>query len=89
MKLRRRSTSHLLVLGAFVATGAIALPALAMRAAADPDPTRFPGGPYFVIGCGVSHMNNDDPIAFPDKPGASHNHTFIGNRAVDAKTTAA
>ena len=89
MKLRRRSKAELLVLGAFLAAGATALPALALRAAADPDPTRFPGGPYFVIGCGVSHMNNDDPIAFPDKPGASHNHTFIGNRTVDAQTTAA
>jgi uncharacterized protein DUF1996 len=89
LKVRRRSTSHLLVLGAFLATGVTALPALAVRAASDPDPSRFPGGPYFVIGCGVSHMNNDDPIALPAKPGASHNHTFIGNRAVDATTTAA
>ena len=83
MKLRRLSKSHLLVLGAFLAAGAAALPALAIRAAADPDPTRFPGGPYFVIGCGVSHRN-DDPIALAGKPGASHHHTFIGNRTVDA-----
>jgi hypothetical protein len=65
--LRRFSTAHLLVLAAFVAAGVAALPALAVRAASDPDPTRFPGGPYFVIGCGVSR--------------ASHHHTFIGNRA--------
>jgi hypothetical protein len=89
LKLRRLSTAHLLVLGAFVAAGATALPALAVRAAADPDPTRFPGGPYFVIGCGVSLMSNDDPIALPGKTGASHHHTFIGNRSVVASSTAA
>lgn len=79
----------MLVLGAFLAAGATALPALAVRATSDPDPPRFPGGPYFVIGCGVSHLNNDDPIAFPGQPGKSHNHTFIGNRKVDAATTPA
>ena len=57
MKLRRLSKSQLLVLGAFLAAGATALPALAVRAAADPEPPRFPGGPYFVIGCGFSHMS--------------------------------
>lgn len=89
MKLRRRPTSHLLVLGAFIAAGATALPALAERATSDPDPARFPGGPYFVIGCGVSHTSNDDPIALPGRAGASHHHTFIGNRNVDASTTPA
>ena len=49
----------------------------------------LPGGPYFVIGCGVSHMNNDDPIVLPGKPGASHHHTYIGNRTVDAHSTPA
>lgn len=87
--LRRRSTSQLLVLGAFVLAGATALPALAERAGADQSSRPFPGGSYFVVGCGFSHMNNDDPIVFPGKPGASHNHTFIGNRAVDAATTPA
>ena len=87
--LRRLTTAHLLVLAAFVAAGVAALPALAVRAASDPDPTRFPGGPYFVIGCGVSRMSNDDPIALAGKPGASHHHTFIGNRGVDAESTAA
>ena len=77
------------MLGAFVVAGVTALPALAVRAASDPDPTRFPGGPYFVIGCGVSLMSNDDPIALPGQSGASHHHTFIGNRGVTAKSTAA
>jgi Domain of unknown function (DUF1996) len=49
----------------------------------------FPGGPYFTIGCGFSHRNNDDPIVFPGEPGRSHNHTYIGSRDVDAWSTPA
>ena len=47
----------------------------------------FPGGPYYALGCSLSHRNNDDPIVFPGQPGKSHNHTYIGNRKVDADTT--
>ena len=47
----------------------------------------FPGGPYYALGCSSSHRNNDDPIVYPGEPGKSHNHTFIGNRSVDADTT--
>jgi len=47
----------------------------------------FPGGPYYALGCSSSHRNNDDPIVYPGQPGRSHNHTFIGNRSVDADTT--
>jgi Domain of unknown function (DUF1996) len=47
----------------------------------------FPGGPYFALACGMSHRNNDDAIVFAGKPGKSHNHTYIGNRSVDASTT--
>lgn len=60
-------------------------PASARSPGAEP----FPGGRYFVVGCGFSHRNNDDPIAFPGQPGRSHNHTYVGNRSVDASTTAA
>lgn len=88
MKPRLR-TAHLLVLTAFLVAGATAFPALAERAAADQSSPRFPGGRYFVIGCGFSHFNNDDPIVFPGQPGKAHNHTFIGNRDVDAATTPA
>lgn len=52
-------------------------------------PIAFPGGPYYVIGCGFSHRNNDDPIAFPGQPGRSHNHTYLGNRTTSASTTPA
>ena len=47
-----------------------------------------PGGPYFTVVSGFSHRNNDDPIRFPRQPGRSHNHTYIGNRNVNAVTTA-
>jgi hypothetical protein len=47
----------------------------------------FPGGPHFVLSCGFTHRNNDDPIRFPDQPGLSHNHTYIGAFVVDASTT--
>jgi hypothetical protein len=58
---------------------------VAKRAAA----SAFPGGPYFALACGFSHRNNDDPIVFPGESGKSHNHTYIGNRRVDATTTSA
>jgi hypothetical protein len=49
----------------------------------------FPNGPYYAIGCSFSHRNNDDPVVFPGQPGRSHNHTYIGNRSVDAASTPA
>lgn len=47
----------------------------------------FPNGPYYALGCSFSHRNNDDAVVFPGQPGRSHNHTYIGNRSVDAATT--
>lgn len=38
--------------------------------------------------CNWSHMSFDDPIVYPDQPGAAHLHTFFGNNAIDAFTTA-
>ena len=49
----------------------------------------FPHGPYYSILCSFSHRNNDDPVVFPRQAGRSHNHTYIGNRSVDAETTSA
>lgn len=45
-----------------------------------------PTGGAFRIFCGVSHMANDDPIIFPNQPGASHHHTFFGNTSTNAKS---
>src|SRR5438045_3176080 len=39
--------------------------------------------------CTVTAHRSDDPIVFPGQPGVSHNHTFAGNTATDASSTAA
>ena len=44
-------------------------------------------GVNFVENCRFSHQAPDDPIVFPGKPGASHLHTFVGNRTTDASST--
>jgi hypothetical protein len=62
-------------------------PSASPEATKRPAARNFPGGPYFTVVCGFSHRNNDDPMVFPGQPGRSHNHTFIGNRTVDASTT--
>jgi Domain of unknown function (DUF1996) len=41
----------------------------------------------FVVRCRFSHEATDDPILFPGKPGASHRHSFFGNRATDSSST--
>ncbi|APU15882.1 MULTISPECIES: DUF1996 domain-containing protein [Actinoalloteichus] len=41
----------------------------------------------FQANCSVTHHAADDPIMFPGMPGASHNHTFIGNTTTDAYST--
>ncbi|AWS43879.1 coagulation factor 5/8 type domain-containing protein [Streptosporangium sp. 'caverna'] len=43
--------------------------------------------PEFNATCTYSHSRPDDPIIFPGLPGASHMHSFIGNRSTDAFTT--
>ena len=45
-------------------------------------------GVEFVVVCTFSHRAPDDPIVFPGKPGLSHGHTFFGNTATDASSTA-
>ncbi|GAA0489532.1 hypothetical protein Ade02nite_73820 [Paractinoplanes deccanensis] len=44
--------------------------------------------PEFRADCQYSHRLADDPIVQPGLPGASHMHSFVGNKAVDAGTTA-
>jgi hypothetical protein len=44
----------------------------------------------FQANCSVSRSNlPDDPIIFPNLPGASHSHTFMGNTTTSAATTLA
>jgi hypothetical protein len=41
----------------------------------------------FRVSCPYSHSKTDDPIVYPDQPGASHLHDFFGNRTVGAFST--
>jgi hypothetical protein len=44
-------------------------------------------GVNFVGSCTFSHMNMDDPIVYPRQPGASHDHSFVGNSTTNAFST--
>ncbi len=41
----------------------------------------------FQVNCSPSHHQPDDPIVFPGLPGASHDHTFLGNKTTNASST--
>ncbi len=43
-------------------------------------------GGAFRITCTTSHMSNDDPLVYPNQPGAAHHHTFFGNTTTNAKS---
>lgn len=43
----------------------------------------------FVVECRFSHEAPDDPIVYPNQPGASHLHEFFGNTTTDAASTLA
>jgi Domain of unknown function (DUF1996) len=68
------------------------VPALVLLGAAD---TASAGGSpekrsqvvNFLAHCGVSRIAPDDPIVYPGQPGASHDHTFFGSRAIGAHAT--
>jgi Domain of unknown function (DUF1996) len=44
-------------------------------------------GVNFVGSCAFSHMAMDDPIVYPGQPGASHDHSFVGNTTTNAFST--
>ena len=44
-------------------------------------------GVNFIENCRYSHQAPDDPIVFPGQPGASHQHTFVGNETTSASST--
>jgi hypothetical protein len=46
-------------------------------------------GVNFVSACGFSHRAPDDPIVAPRRPGASHDHSFVGSRSTNAQSTTA
>ena len=64
---------------------AVATAHVALAASSKPGP--FADGKYFIVVCGASHRNDDDAIALPGQPGRSHNHTYVGNRSTDARST--
>jgi len=44
-------------------------------------------GVNFIGNCRFSHRAPDDPIVFFGMPGASHDHSFVGNRTTNAFST--
>ncbi|MEV4623278.1 DUF1996 domain-containing protein [Asanoa sp. NPDC049573] len=54
----------------------------------DPVPAGVATIAEFRADCTYSHRLADDPIVLPGLAGASHMHSFFGNKAVDADTTA-
>lgn len=44
------------------------------------------GGQFRSI-CTISHISKDDPIVYPNQPGAAHTHMFYGNTKTDAYST--
>jgi hypothetical protein len=52
----------------------------------DPAPASAGNLAEFRADCKYGHRLADDPIVFPGLPGASHMHSFVGNKAVDANT---
>lgn len=44
-----------------------------------------PGG--FAVQCAAHHMSMDDPIVYPDQPGAAHMPASHGNKSTDAFST--
>jgi Domain of unknown function (DUF1996) len=59
-----------------------------VQATSEPPLNQGDGVGAFRIGCAFSHMNFDDPIVFPGQTGRSHLHSFFGNTALNANTTA-
>lgn len=75
-------------LGLIVLAG-LALASSAGNAATRPGATDMKSlqGVNFVSACRFSHRLMDDPIVYPRSPGASHDHTFVGNRTTNAYST--
>lgn len=55
-------------------------------------PSRFPqekhvGFHEFQADCAVNRVAQNDPIVFPQQPGVSHSHTFVGGETTASSTT--
>jgi hypothetical protein len=63
-------------------------PSLSPAPAPSPSPpSNFSSSAGWKVRCAFDHRLSDDPIVFPNDPGASHSHDFMGNRATDALST--
>jgi len=58
-----------------------------MAVAAPQTDEQVASGGEFTTACAISHSAPDDPIVFPNRPGAAHLHDFFGNVSTDAYTT--
>ncbi len=81
-------TKLLAVLAALLSTAAL----MPLAGSASAAPTIQPSGSWhgaFQVACRFSHTNSDDPIVYPGKVGAAHQHQFFGNRTTNAHSTRA
>jgi hypothetical protein len=79
-----------------IAAGAVVVAVIGSTALAGTGAKKGPGqeitradlrGVNFVENCRFSHRAPDDPIVFPGQAGASHDHSFVGNRTTNALST--
>jgi len=49
--------------------------------------TAMADSPGWITTCPYSHSKSDDPIKFPNTPGASHLHDFFGSKTTNAAST--
>jgi hypothetical protein len=70
-----------------LAVASISVAGLALAAGPSGHDLRALRGVNFVSHCGFSHRAPDDPIVFPQQPGRSHDHTFVGNTSTSASST--
>jgi hypothetical protein len=60
--------------------------AVRVRATSEPPARSGDGIGAFRSVCGYSHMNTDDALVAPGRPGAAHLHTYFGNTRANAFT---
>ena len=96
MRTRKRRLGMGVVLGAALAAAGVAVIAPTAVAQREPGKGKANDRPTvmrqlqrvnFIGSCRFSHRNTDDPIVFANTPGASHDHSFVGNRTTNAFST--
>ena len=65
----------------------VSVAGLALAAGPSGPSARQLAGINFISVCGFSHAAPDDPIVAPGRPGASHDHSFVGNTSTNASST--